>query len=816
MQRRPGAPPAEVTGFVGRQRELATVAGLLRSARLVTVTGPAGVGKTRLALRAAAAQAGRFPQGACFVDLAGLADPDLVPHTVAASLGLAQHDDRPGAQAVAGYLGGRRLLLVLDTCEHVLGGCGTLVGAVLREAPGVTVLATSRQPLDVPGEHCFALPPLPVPGPSATGTPSAGGDAVELFEQRAAALVPGFTVTPARRDDVIALCRRLDGIPLAIELAVTQLRGTSLRALADRLEHRFLELGREPGDGRGHARPHQQTLRATTQWSHDLCTPAEQALWARLAAFAGSFSLEAAEEVCAGGPLDPGGILPALVGLVDKSVVLRAGADASRYRLLDTIREFGAERLAGSGEEAAVRARHVAWLARQAADFARHDKDGDQLERFAALRREHANIRAALGYALDGAAGAGGAATLAAELRPYWEVSGFLREGRHWAGKILGRLPAGSPARARLLLTRGVLGAFAGDAREAAGDLSAATALAAEQGDALGCALGHAYLCLAYVFGGQPDAARAAAAEAEARLAALGHDSGLVSLDIHLGYLHLLSGEADQAIGRCEQGLGRLPAGERWGRSYLTLIKAQALLMRGEAAPSATAATEALALKHELGDIVGLAYCLESLAMLALTERQYERIAWLHGAADALWERTSKRFGGAQAFEDYHNLVVGAARDQLGPDRYAELFRAGGALDLDAAVRLASGQAAPPEPSAEAGTAGTAGNPGVPGDPGTAGESGQAAPAPVRPPRASRLGRPLTRREREVAELAGSGLTSNEIARRLVITDRTVDTHIAGAYAKLGISSRAQLAAWLATQGEWEEPGGQPGRWRAP
>ncbi|HEY0933469.1 MAG TPA: LuxR family transcriptional regulator, partial [Trebonia sp.] len=532
MRRYPGELPRETSGFVGRGRELAALAATLASARLVTVTGPAGVGKTRVALRAAADSGPRFADGVCLAELGGLRDPDLVPHTVAACLGLPQQDARSGTDAVVDYLSDRRILLVLDTCEHVLGGCGPLVGALLREAPGVTVLATSRQPLDLPGEHLFALPPLPVPGPE---MPSGGGDAVELFAQRAAAVLPGFAVSDANRGEVTRLCRRLDGIPLAIELAAVQLRSTSLQTLSGGLEYRFLALA---GGGRA-ALPHQQTLRTAIAWSYDLCSPAEQVLWTRLSVFAGPFTIPAAEMVCAAGVLGQPDILTALIGLVDKSVALLQrgrGDEQPRYRLLDTIREFGAEQLARSGEQAAARDRHTAYFLGLAEDFAGHDKDGDQLERFRALRAEHPDLRAALGYALGppGTAGDGPlAARLASALRPYWEISGLLREGRFWADKILPQLPAAGGGREWLLLTRGVLGIFQGELGEATADLEASIAAAREPGSELACALGYTYLCLGFVFSGRYPEAAAAGAAAEERLGAAGHRSGLVSLDIH-------------------------------------------------------------------------------------------------------------------------------------------------------------------------------------------------------------------------------------------------------------------------------------------
>jgi non-specific serine/threonine protein kinase len=731
----------------------------------VTVTGTAGVGKTRVALRAATLVGERFADGVCFAELGGLRDLDLVPPTVAACLGLPGQDARSGTDAVVGYLSERNVLLVLDTCEHVIGGCAALVSALLRDAPGVTVLAVSRQPLDMPGEHAFPLPPLPVPEPG-----DAGGDAVELFAQRAAAAVPGFTVSDANRSDVIGLCRRLDGIPLAIELAAVQLRTSSLRALSGRLEHRFLTLT----GGRRVALPHQQTLRTATQWSYDLCSPAERRLWARLSVFDGSFGIQAAQEVCAGDSLDRAEVLPALIGLVDKSVVLRPDEDEPRYRLLDTIREFGAELLAESGEQAAVRGRHVAYFIGLAEDFGVHDKDGDQLDRFRELRAEHQNFRAALGYAL-GAPGTSGdarlAARLASALRPYWEISGLLREGRHWMDKILARFPGPSAERARLLLTRGVLAIFQGELPGALADLEASTELSAAGGDPLACALGHTYRCLAFVFSGRHVEAAAAGATAEERLRAVGHLSGLVSLDIHLGYLHLLSREPGLAIERCAQGLRRLDGGERWARSYLLVITALSLFLRGETEASGVAACDSLQMKHEVGDLTGMAYCLETLAMLAAGKGRFSRTAWLLGAADTLWERTGKRLGGTAAIEGLHQWAESTAREGLGGKRYERLFRDGAGRERGEIVGLATSDA-------------------------------------DRLPPATR-GR-LTKREREVAALAGEGLTSAQIAGRLVISSRTVNTHIASIYAKLGISSRVQLVTWLAAGpgGPQKDPAG--------
>jgi non-specific serine/threonine protein kinase len=765
IPRRPGELPAEVTGFVGRQRELAQLAGQLQSARLVTVTGPGGVGKTRVALRTAARMAKGFTDGWCLAELAGLRDPELLPHTVATCLGLPEQDARTQLDAVLDYLRGRQLLLILDTCEHLVDACAMLADLLLRETAQVTVLATSRQPLDILGEHTCVVPPLPVPE---QGSSHAGnGDAVELFAQRAAAVVPGFALTDANLADVIRLCRRLDGIPLAIELATVQLRSVPLEQLAELMDDRFrLLTGAVLAGNRRAALPHHQTLRTTTQWSYELCSPAEQLLWARLSVFAGPFDVPAAEQVCAGGLLARADILPTLIGLVDKSAVLRLEEDGTRYRLLDTIREFGAEKLAEAGEETALRDRHIARYAAVASEFATHSKDDDQLRRFRELRREHANIRAAIEYALAQPGKAGAAARVAADLRAYWEISGMLREGRHWLTRILDRFPGSSPERAWLLMTRGVLGTFHGEAIHAIADLEESIPMATDHGEALACALGCSYLTLARTFAGKYQEAAAAGAIAAERLRVVDDFGGLLSLDIHLGYLHLLTGQLDLAIERCAQGLRRLGAdsGEQWVRSYLLSITGLALFLQGKHAESAPAVCQALEMKCQLGDIVGAGYCLEALAWLAAGQQRYERTMWLLGAADALWDRAGSRLGGNAVMEGLHQRAVQAAEDGLGADRCARLRHSAARHPLTQIVALAVSDADKFSP---------------------------AAPSPE-----ARLDC-LTSREREIAALVAAGLSNRQIAERLVISKRTVDAHLAHILAKLGATSRVHVANWV-------------------
>ncbi len=764
--------PAEVTGFVGRENELAWLGTLLGSARLVTVVGPGGVGKTRVALRAAARAAGQHPDGIRLAELSGLRDPELLPNAVASCLGLQEQDDRPRLAAVLDHLRTRRLLLILDTCEHLVDACALLAESVLRQTAGVTLLTTSRQPLDVPGEHTFRLQPLPVPSPEEAAAAAAeSGDAVELFAQRATAAVPGFAVTAANRTDVIRLCRRLDGMPLAIELAAVRLRALPLPELADRLERQFHVL---TGGRRGTVSRH-QTLRTAIEWSYSLCTPAERALWDRLSVFAGSFDVTAAEDVGACETVPRERVLQVLISLVDKSVVLRdgpGGAASTRYRLLDSLREFAAERLARSGQAADCRARHIARYLAMARCFGRRFADDDQLARLRQLRAEHDNIRAALEYAFAGPGQDRDAAGLACVLYAYWHMSGSLREGAYWLDKVLDRFPgpAPSPERACALIDRGLIGAVQGYP-EAVARAREGTEMAAELGDDRLRARGYLALNLALTFAGHHDEAVDAGAQARRRLAAAGSRAGLLCLDAQMALLYQLSGNFDQSVASCQHGLGGLGAGERWLRSYLHVISALALYQQpGKEAECAAALRQGLAAKHELGDFVGGAFALEVLAWLAADAGRCARAAWLLGAADSLWERAGSRLSNNAIMEEFHQRALAKAVGALGTARYDALHRAGAAQPLDGIVQLAIGDADEP--------------------PGCSGSSGA---------RAGQAGG-LTKREQQIAALVASGLSNREIAEKLAISKRTVDAHVDHIFAKLKISSRVQLTVWLRDQ----------------
>lgn len=774
--------PADVSGFVGRSRELARLADLLGTARLVTVTGPGGVGKTRLALRAAGVASGT---GSCLIELSDVSDPALLPDTIALRLGLPQAHAGSRLDAVVSALRGRKLLLILDTCEHLTDACARFVATVLRDTDDIKVLATSRQPLHVPGEEVLRLGPLPVlNGDDADAGPAASpGAAVELFAERASAAVSGTTVAAAELPHVVTLCRQLDGIPLAIELAAVRVRALPIAELAPRIEAGILT---GTGTRRGSTRRH-QTLRAAIDWSYSLCSDAEKAAWRRLSVFAGTFDPVVAGDVIADGNVRPERTDDIISQLVDKSVVLPAAS--GRFRLLGSVREYGAARLAEAGEDAACRERHLARYLDLAREFSHRlvaDSQRGPLDR---LRAEHENIRSALEYGfadrrLATEADASphpqqaqadrvlAAARLATALYPYWIMSGSIREGTCWQDKALSRFALPSPERATGLANRALLGAAAG-LPDAVGQADEAVAGAASVGDERTTA--RAYLALQFALtttGRQPEALQAAR-QARWRLEALGAAHALRALEMQLALTYVHARDFDAAIEHCQRLLSGLGSGERWLRGNAHVLSALACYQQpGRRDECAAAAGVALRETLEIGNLIGEAYSLEVFAWLAADAGRCQRAAWLLGAAEALWQRAGGRLSGSAMLKSYHERSAAAAEATLGSARYAELRAAGAARPLAqvAALALTGTDVLPQLPSPRPAEDEVSGWPDSEG---------------------------LTSREREIAVLVASGLSNREIAMRLVISKRTVDAHVNHIFAKLGLTSRVQLTIWL-------------------
>src|ERR1700722_9021301 len=777
--------PAEVSAFVGRTDELATMAGLLRRGRHVTVTGAGGVGKTRLALRAAADAANRYADGTCLVELSGLADAALLPAAVAQGLGLRGRDPRRTHAAVLDHLRGRRLLLVLDTCEHLTAAVARFASQVLRETEGVTIVTTGRQSLRLAGEQALRRGPLPVPG---IGRDPAPGDAVELFATRVGAAAGGFKISDAALPTVIRICRRLDGMPLAVELAAARARALPLTELAERLDADSSVLA---GARRGVV-PRHQSLRASIDWSYGLCTPAERAVWERLSVFAGSFGLAAAREVAAC-PLVPADqVGDVLAGLVDKSVVGRADpaaaavrGDELRYRLANSVREYAAGRLAAAGQEADCRRQHARRYLRMARGFRRRLLADDQTARLRELRAEQADLSGALehGFAAAEPDRRRDARRLAIALLPYWLMSGRLLDGIRWQDAAIAAADPVSAAAASARAGRAVLGAIIG-LPAAAGDARDAIAMAARIGDDRGGGLGYLALQLALGLGpgGAGQEAAEAAEQARLRLTAVGADAALRCLDVQLGQTYQLSGNFAAAVAAGQRALAGLGPGERWLHGYVAVTSALAHYPQPGRPPECTgAAGQALRALHDLGDPVGEAYALEVLGWLAADDGRFERCGWLLGAAQARWGRAGGRLGGNPVLEGHRARSAAAAARVLGPERYSQLQARGAGTPIEriVALVLAGDDALPSVPVPR-----TACDDSVAGSAGAGRAAGQAD------------GGDLTSREREIASLVAGGLSNREIADGLFISRRTVDAHVNHIYAKLRISSRVQLTIW--------------------
>ncbi|MFD8080519.1 ATP-binding protein [Kitasatospora sp. NPDC059722] len=720
----PGRLPAEVTGFVGRRRELTELAGLLANARLVTVTGPGGVGKSRLALRAAARATGAFPDGTWLVDVAPVQDPLLLGHAVLEALRLPHGTARPPLEVLTEQLAGRRPLLLLDGCEHLVEACAELADTLLRAVPGLRVLATSRAPLRAGGEHLYTVAPLPV-GPVADGRPGPGTlpDAVQLFAERARAVLPSFTVTEANAEAVGLLCRRLDGIPLAVELAAGRLRALSVEQITARLDDRFRLLT----GGARTALPRHQTMRTTIGWSHELCTVQERLLWARLSVFAGGFDLEAAEYVCAAEGVDAEDVLDLLSELVAKSVVLREDtAYGVRFRLLDTLREYGGTWLRAAGDEQRLLRRHRDWYL-GVATWGEVEWFGPrQAETAERTGLAHTNLRAALEFCLSEPGEEQLALLMAGTLWFYWVGSGHLGEGRHWLDRALALAGEPTEARAKALWVTGYMATLQGDLPAARPALEECRRQALATGDdrALAYAV-HRQGCAALI-GDEPGRAAELFEEALWHYRTIGElNSNVLMAMLELGLAYVFQGDREsgelwfgQAREVCEEH------GEQWAYAYVLYAMAFSHWMDGDVRPARVLARESVRLNHLFHDLLGIVLGIDLLALLETEPAGPDVPGDLHearllqGAAHRIWRTVGTPFLGSRFFFGPHRQCAERARAGLTEQEYEDCYAAGARLGLDAAVSRALG---------------TGGSPGGPGPgPGPYSVPPAPAPAPVR------------------------------------------------------------------------------------
>jgi len=892
--------PVELTSFIGRERELEQVRSLLRENRLVTLTGSGGAGKTRLALQVAAEVLGDFTDGAWHVDLAPITDAELLPIAVARALGLADDPTRSTVETIVRRVGDNAVLVILDNCEHLIAASAAFTEALLRSCPQATVMATSREPLGIGGESAWRVPSLTLPDQT---TAHGESEAVRLFGERARQGRPDFAVMEGNAPAVEEICRRLDGIPLAIELAAARVRAFSPERIAAGLNDRFRLLT----GGSRTAVPRQQTLRASVDWSYQLLTEPERTLFQRLSVFAGSFDLDAAIAVGAGDGLEDQQALDQLALLVDKSLVVAddAGQD-TRYRLLETVRQFASEQLATSGDAEAVRSRHCNHYVAGSVAFLGASGGPDYQEWVERMAAELDNVRGAFEWSLDH----GDTTTalfLAAMLTPFWVLTNRVLESRAWFDPALvvddgvdrvarawalacsamleggwawgpQAVPraeealeiareVGDPALlfralrgvgnavymtdhvaglavnyealgiarelnssidiAESLLILGTTGVNCGDPAMARPYLEEAVAIASDGGHL--ALLSQAYLTLGeamlmqgdlvdarqafarvedpgwkacapaidaetLVFLGRCDDARAGAEPAVAFARASGFPI-MVGIGLGaLGLADLADGDADAAcptLREAYEALAPGPVVQQWVAGPLAEAEvavgnrdaarhlaeqtieqaaaldcprngAVALLARArvewrehDAELAGRTVHEALALFDRIGDKCGIADSLEFLALLAVDARSHEQAARLLGAAEVI--RQVIGYVRFQIHADWYELAVSTARAALGQEGFDKAWAEGAALSIADAVTYAQrGRGERKRPSSGWGS--------------------------------------LTPTEQDVVRLVGEGLANKEIAERLFISPRTVQAHLTHVYAKVGVSSRVQLA----------------------
>ena len=823
--------PAEPNSFIGRERDLAELTRLLGDVRALTLCGPGGIGKTRLALRLACQLAPQFPDGAWLIELADTADPGLLVQRIAATLGIRQERDRLLADTLADALRQRRMLLILDTCEHLVDACAVVAARLLAACPGLRMLATSREPLRVRGETAWRVPPLELPG-TASGEYARTGlflpEAVRLFAERAAAARPGFGLSADNVAAVAQICRTLDGMPLAIELAAARVRALSVEQIAARLDDRFQLLA--SGDRTAPLR--QQTLRAAVDWSYDLLTEAEQVLLRRLSVFAG-WNLEMAELICADSVLLAGQVLGLLAALIDKSLVVLDGElhGGTRYRLPETIREYAADRLADSGEGPELRRLHRDYLLQLAEGtvtqaFARGDPPWPaRVAIYHRIAAERANYRSALSECLERGETADGLRICSA-LRALWVNSGEVTEGAGWFDRLLGRggdVPA--DVRARALILRAELAFEQQDYPAAAECASAGLDLSrsAAGGRPAGALR---VLALVHLRAGRHDDALAsvAAATAAAKAAddpweeglALATRAAIFARQDELGEaqracelaLEVLRANNGWGVAQISYGLGSLArargdheAALRHFGSALVLYReidarpeiarclagiGRVALAQGELSLAGSSLAESLQLSLATGQRLAIARGLEAAAVLAAARDDPGRSVRLAGAALALREAVGE-VARAPARARLDQLLA-AQRSRLGAGVTAGLLAEGRAMSADEAVRLATGAPGGEQPGGE-----------------QPGHGRTVTPRQVRANGAAVVPSVLTAREHEIAALICGGLSNRDIAAELVISPATAARHVANIFAKLGLSSRAQVAAWTAER----RPGGR-------
>ena len=746
----------EPTPFFGRRRELRAVGKLVAPGQVVTLTGIGGVGKTRLAWRVAANRTEELGSRVWIVALEDLFDGRWLLPRVCRAVGL-------GAEAstlshLVGFLSERPSLLVLDNCEHLQTACAALVTRLTASCPELALLCTSREPLGTPHERVYAVPPLPVPP---TGT-EPGADletyaSVALFVERAAARDPGFMLTDTNASAVAQLCSDLEGIPLSLELAAARIRVLSPSAMLGLLEDRYRLLARGYTD----AADRLSSLEASMDWTWDLCTPDERRLWSRLSVFVGGVDLDGAAAVLEVADRDQ--VSELLASLVDKALLSREPTAPDRFHMLETIRQYGARRLASDeGPELTMDLRD-AWVLELAESFERHWAGPTQVEWADRLRWHESNIRHTLTRASDDPEAAALALRIVTALESYWVKGGFFTEPRAWLARALATSAGSAAERSKAYGLDAQLAIVRSEPASARAQLQKAQELSGVANDPAASAYVDYVSGLSTLFTGAIDEAVPLLQRSLEAQRALGADSRVIPILSTLSLAFSFLGDREQAAEARRECLALTDSlGERFQRSYVLWAIGLDALQEGDLDGAEAALQEALELKTGLSDHVGSALVFEVMAAVAAQREDPRRVAALLGAAEGVWLRSdaASRDNPLLA-EPRHRAetMLAAASDAEVLD---EIRREAASWPLEDAVSLALG--------------------------GAASQEGPASAAD------------LSARELEVAALVAQGLTDREIAERLVISVRTVQGHMQRILGKLGLSNRTQVAAWFASR----------------